>query len=121
LLEALDAVLTTLDIRDGDLADVCQNVRWQADLFRSRKLERLSKRVVPPSERFVEAFAAREVTTGDYPKLIAGLLPALKEAAAALKSEELAEAVRAMQDVSAAKKLQRRHWEYLNLLADLVG
>lgn len=121
-LEGVDAILTTVDVRDGDLADVCQNVRWQADLFRLKKLSGLNsgKRVITSSEKFVAAFAAHKVTTDDYPKLIADLLPALGEAAKALKSDALAQHVVAMREAADTKALQRRHWEFLDVLADLV-
>jgi len=122
LLEAFDAILTTVDIREGDLADVSQNVRWQAELFGSRKLSGLTarKRVITRSEEFVEAFAARKVTVDDYPKLMAGLLSGLRQAGKTLKSDELVQQVAAMRDARNAKTLQRRHWEYLDTLADLV-
>ena len=122
-LEALDALLTTVDIREGDLADVAQNFRWQADLFRSRRLAnvRNAKQVVARSERFVEAFAARDVTTEDYAKAMAELLPALTAAAKTLKSDALVQQADAMRDVADAKALQRRHWEYLDTLADLIA
>jgi len=121
-LEAVDAILTTVDVREGDLADVCQNLRWQADLFRSKKLSGLNsrKRVISSSEKFVASFASRKVTTDDYPKLIADLLPALREAAKALKSDVLAQEIVAMRDAADAKALQRRHWELLDTLAELV-
>ena len=122
-LEGIDALLTTLDLREGDLADVCQNLRWQADLFRSKKLSGLNsgKRVISRSEKFVDSFAARKVTVDDYPKLMSELLPGLREAGKALKSDALIEHATAIRDASDPKTLQRRHWEYLDTLADLVA
>jgi hypothetical protein len=121
-LEGLDAALTTLDIRDGDLADVCQNLRWQSDLFRSNKLSGVSsaKRVIARSEKFVDAFAAHEVTADDYPELMKKLLPALREAGKTMKSDALVDQVSAIRDAADPKALQRRHWEYLDTLAGLV-
>ena len=121
-LEGLDALLTTLDIREGDLSDVCQNVRWQAELFRARKLSGLNagKRVITRSERFVDDFAARKTTVESYPALIKELLPGLREAAKALRSDALAERAKALADEPDPKTLQRRHWEYLDTLSDLV-
>jgi hypothetical protein len=121
-LEGVDAALTTLDIREGDLADVCQNLRWQADLFGSRKLASLSsaKRVISRSTKFVDAFAAREVTADDYPELMKALLPALRGAGKTLKSDALIDQVSAIRDAADPKALQRRHWEYLDTLAGLV-
>jgi hypothetical protein len=121
-LEGLDALLTTLDIREGDLSDVCQNVRWQAELFRAQKLSGLNsgKRVITRSERFVDDFAARKTTVERYPALVKELLPGLREAAKALRSDALAERAKALADEPDPKKLQRRHWEYLDTLSDLV-
>jgi hypothetical protein len=121
-LEGVDAALTTLDMREGDLADVCQNFRWQMDLFRSKKLAGLSssKRVISRSEKFVDAFAAHEATADNYPELMKKLLPALREAGKTMKSDALIDQVSAIRDAADPKALQRRHWEYLDTLADLV-
>ena len=118
-LEGVDAALTTIDMGEGDLADVCQNLRWQAELFRSRKLSRQSsaKRVVSGSEEFVDAFAAHKASADDYPELMSKLLPALSEAGKTLKSEALAERAGAMRDITDPEALQRRHWEYLDTLS----
>lgn len=121
-VEGLDALLTTLDIREGDLADVCQNVRWQAELFRARKLSGVNagRRVISRSEKFVDAFAARKATVDDYPKLMTDLLSGLREATKVLKSDALAERAKAIGEAPDPKTLQRRHWEYLDTLAELV-
>ena len=123
-LESADSLLTTLDKRDGDLGDVCQNLRWQAELFGTKRLAKVAsaKRVVALSERFVGAFGERKVTVDDYPPLIKSLVPALKAAATALKSDPLARHVGPITDaLHDAKALQRRHWEYLDTLAGIVG
>jgi hypothetical protein len=123
-LESVDSLLTTLDRRDGDLGDVCQNLRWQAELFGTRRLARVAsaKRVVALSEKFVDAFGERNVTVADYPALMKSLVPALKAAATALKSDPLAKQVGPIADaLHDAKALQRRHWEYLDTLAGIVG
>jgi hypothetical protein len=121
-LEGLDALLTTLDIRDGDLSDVCQNLRWQAELFGARELSGLNsrKRVISRSEKFCEAFAARQTTVDDYPKLMTDVLSGLREAAKALRNKTLAEQAEAIKGIEDPKTLQRRHWEYLDTLAGLV-
>jgi hypothetical protein len=121
-LEGLDALLTTLDIREGDLADVCQNVRWQAELFRAKKLSGVNagRRVVARSEKFVDAFAARKASVDDYAKLMADVFTGLREAAKVLKSKTLAEQANAVRAAGDPKMLQRRHWEYLDTLAGLV-
>jgi hypothetical protein len=77
--------------------------------------------VISRSEKFVDSFAARKVTVDDYPKLMSELLPGLREAGKALKSDALIEQATAIRDASDPKTLQRRHWEYLDTLADLVA
>jgi hypothetical protein len=121
-LESLDALATTLDIRAGDLADVSQNLRWQAELFGSEQLAQVKnvERLIKRSLAFVDAFAARKATTDEYPKLIGDLLPVLREAAKVLQSEPLLEQAGALAEAPDAKTLQRRHWEYLDTLSGLV-
>lgn len=122
-LEAVDSALTTLEKEDGDLADVCQMLRWQAELFRTETLAGLpsARRIAARSEKFVDAFAARKMTAADYPELMVRVLVGLKEAAAALKSEQLAEELGAIRDaLQEPKTLQRRHRAYLSTLADLL-
>ena len=122
-LEGVDAALTTADIRTGDLADICQNVRWQAELFRTKKLgsSAPAKRVATRSDTFVAGFSARKVTAADYPKHVAGVLSTLTAAAKTLKSDALAKRAAALRGVTDPKRLQRLHWEYLDTLAELVG
>jgi len=124
LLEAIDSILTTLDKRQGDLADICQNLRWQIELFSSKRLSglRSTRRLLTESAKFVENFATRKVSARGYPGLMKGLLGALNDAATLLKSDPMAKGVDAIRDAKGdAKTLQRRHWEYLAVLADLVA
>lgn len=124
LLEGIDSLLTTLDKHQGDLADICQNLRWQVVLFSGKKLSRLpsARKLVERSNKFVEGFAARQVSASDYPALMDQTLGALKGAAVALKDKPLTELVGAIvETLRDAKALQRRHWEYLVALAALLG
>ena len=101
-----------------------QNLRWQAALFGTKHLANVpsAKRVVALSEKFVGAFGERKATVADYPALMKSLVPALKAAATALKSDPLAQRVGPITDaLHDAKALQRRHWEYLDTLAGIVG
>lgn len=123
LLEGLDALLTSLDIADGDLADVCQNLRWQAQLFAHRRLARLrpAPLLVKQSLEFVEAFGLRKVGSGDYPEFLRRSLDALRQAAELLRSAPLVERVKGLERAPAdAKVLQRRHWEYLRDLSGVL-
>jgi hypothetical protein len=124
ILEAIDSALTAMDLAGGDLGDICQNLRWQAALFGSRRLARLpsAKRVIGESLEFVDAFGLRKVTPSDYRNALRSMLVGLREAAEALRDQDLAEmadAIREERDDD-PKALQRRHREYLaRLAADL--
>jgi hypothetical protein len=115
-LESLDAVLTSLDRQAGDLGDVCQNLRWQAELFAQKRLVRLpaAHRVVRESLAFVTAFGDRKVTFRDYPEAMRAMLDGLREAVDALRNRDLPSLLEAIENaLDDPKALQRRHWEYL--------
>lgn len=115
-LEGADALLTTLDKLDGDTADICQNLRWQAYLLATTKLAKLRGAHVLVTEalEFTERFGARQLTTSDFPRLVARMVDGFKSVAESLKSRALVERADAMDAAGKnAKTLQRRHWEYL--------
>lgn len=121
LLEGLDMLVTTAQKGRGDLADVCQTVRWQADLFRSPELIRIpnARRLIKLSDAFVGDFPIRRVDSGDYPVLVRAVLPVLRAAAEASGSDTLPERVEALAEaLGDPQATQLRHREYL---ADLAG
>ncbi|TXL73694.1 hypothetical protein FHP25_20000 [Vineibacter terrae] len=123
LVESIDSLLTTADKNEGDLADICQNLRWQAALFSGRRLSRLksANALVRQSVRFVDDFAARAVTASEYPALMKRSLAALKEATVSLKDKQLTALFDALANgLGNARTLQRRHWEFLLALAARV-
>ena len=74
LLNALDAQLTQIQLRDGDPADILQMVRWQHELFRRQPaLSKLScaKDLVASSSDFLHARESRKLTNSAYPELLA--------------------------------------------------
>ncbi|HET9519944.1 MAG TPA: hypothetical protein VFO73_02740 [Candidatus Limnocylindrales bacterium] len=124
LLEAIDSALTSLDTLSGVPADICQNLRWQVELFRLEKLNQLPSvdRLLRESLAFVSQFETRDVTVKDYPRAMQSVLDGLREAADALDDRTLMsrfESVAA--DLDDPKSLQRSHWEYLARLSTLVS
>jgi hypothetical protein len=74
LLNALDAQLTQIQLRDGDPADILQMVRWQQELFRRQPaLLKLScaKDVVASSSYFLRERDRGKLTNSVYPDLLA--------------------------------------------------
>ena len=115
LLERFDALLTMLAKRGGDPADVAQNARWQAELLEQKQLigVRGAKGQAHACREFDDKFAARKVSTADYPGLVKGLIPTLRAAAKKLGGRELAAAVAALDPGSEVAALQRLHREVL--------
>jgi hypothetical protein len=122
-LEAIDALVTMRQKARGDLADVCQNLRWQADLFGSGTLANLkrSDRVVRVSLAFVKDFAARRIDVTAYPRLVRTTLPVLRAAAKAVTSEVALQRVRQLADsLDDPLTVQLHHHEYLIALSDSI-
>ncbi len=120
LLEGVDALLTSADKRQGDLAEICHTLRWQAALLADRRFARLpaAQKVARESLEFVDAFAARQLKAADYPALVKRTSDVLKQVASLLRSAPLLERVKAMDAaLPDARLLQRRHWEFLNAAA----
>ena len=83
LEHALDAYLTYYDKQLGDTADIAQNMRWQADLFRSLPALRSlagAKEVVRTSLEFDSGYSHRRLSGRDYPAYVGRLLPILERA-----------------------------------------
>ena len=74
LLNALDAQLSQVQLRDGDPADILQMVRWQQELFRRQPaLAKLScaAELISSSSRFLRDRESRKLTNAAYPELLA--------------------------------------------------
>ena len=115
LLERFDASLTMLAKRRGDPADVAQNARWQAELLEQKQLVgmRGAKVQAQACREFDRLFAARKVSTSDYPGLVKDLVPTLRAAAKKLAARDLSAAVAALDPGSEVVALQRLHREVL--------
>ena len=74
------------------------------------------------SKAFVAAFGERRATTNQYSDLVIRLLEGLEETPKTLRSKVLAKQVAEIQNsVRNPKTLQRKHWDYLVTLADLLA
>jgi len=122
VLERIDAALTMLAKQAGDVADVAQNARWQAELLATDQLSGLrgAKAQAQACTDFDEAYAARNASSANYPALVEGLMPVLRSAVRKLQDADLTAAVAALDPAADATTLQARHREVLVRLNALV-
>lgn len=118
LLHTLDALLTTHEKSQGDVADILLNVGWQADLYTrldSPKFK-LAGSVVSTSRSFIADYEARRIVSQDYPSFIRELLPAFRETAVqvARRGKVLGKSVTDMErSLDSPAALQRAHRRFL--------
>jgi hypothetical protein len=127
LLNRLDSYLTMRQLAQGDVADILQNVRWQADLYRrTRQLSGVTctPSLLEASNQFIAAYGERKVGNKDYPELIRSLLKCFRETAATPSGTRLRLGV----DVTAMERsgddlvrLQKAHREFLLKLDGLAS
>jgi hypothetical protein len=118
-LNDLDAVLTSLQLADGDTADILQNVRWQYDLFRRVKE---SDRVRAASQDFIAAYTIRKAHNDDYPKLLASLLNSYRQTARQLQADgSLQQKIDDLErHLNSPRAAQKAHRAFLLALQDIV-
>jgi hypothetical protein len=119
LLNRLDAAQTMGQKRDGDIADIPQTVRWQAELF-GRFGRPGAAEVVKRSDAFLVAFEARKVGVEGYAPLLAQLRKPFEQAAARDASGGLNKLLEAMTAAKDPTALQRVHRAFL-LELDRLG
>lgn len=115
LVHGLDAFLSMLQKRVGDIADINQNVRWQAELFEEAADSLgpgVAAEVVERSNRFIAAFDARRLGTADFPQLIGDLLTAFRHtevpaAAIGVRVDHLIAEMKRQKDPATLQKLHR--------------
>jgi hypothetical protein len=115
-LERIDSHLTMLQLRQGDRADVLQNVRWQQDVLSRLKREASAARksIDELCEEFIQAWEGRKASARDYPTLVRRLLPLLEKLASELKDEPLKSLLNSLAAGGAeSQALQRLHREAL--------
>ena len=127
LLNKLDALATMAQKEQGDTADILQMVQWGIETFRETPAfqgKAFTADILRKSEAFVRSFQARKAKDGDYPDLIKGLLPGLREAAAELPGgkDGLESALGELgQNSGSPKALEKAYRDYLLKLSDLTG
>lgn len=119
---AVDAFLTYLDKKRGDVADVAQNMRWQSDLLSSvervGRIEGVSE-LIRRSEQFDRGYASGRFSVEDYATAVERSLPVLVRINESLDlnaDEALAQIQESLADPQA---LQRAHREFLLRLETL--
>jgi hypothetical protein len=118
-LNDLDAVLTSLQLADGDTADILQNVRWQYDLFRRVKE---NERVRLASQDFIKAYTVRKAHNDDYPKLLMSLLDSYRQTARQLQADgPLQQKIDDIErHLDSPRAAQKAHRAFLLALQDIV-
>ena len=115
----LDAFETQLQLAQGDLADILQNVRWQLDLYtRQATLNRLkcAAELRNASQDFIRAYGERRINNQQYSKLIESLADCFSETArnAAFANLGLGREVEEMKKtLGNLQALQKTHRNYL--------
>jgi hypothetical protein len=120
-LQKLDAFITMRQKAQGDDADILQMVRWQQRLYSRQPLEALegAGQIVEESERFVDAYQAREIGNDEYPRLIHSLLDTFRQTSEV--GIDLEKDTTAMQQcMESPAGLQKAHREYLLKLQYLL-
>src|SRR5262249_56054673 len=76
LLNRTDSWLTMVQLEQGDVADILQNVRWQRTLFYTDvRLQKLAchREVIARSEAFIAGYGRRRLTNAHFPALLPDL------------------------------------------------
>lgn len=123
-LERLDAHLTMRWLRNGDRADVLQNVRWQQDVLPKLKgdVTESRRRIDEICGAFIQAWDARRAGARDFPALVRSLLAPLDRLAGELDDATLKARVSALAGGgSDPATLQRLHREALLTLLGHAG
>jgi hypothetical protein len=107
-LNDLDAVLTAVQLADGDPADILQNVRWQEALFRGVKG---GGAVVAASREFIDGYTRRRLSNDDYPHFLKAQTDELRRAVA---GKDLAGAIEEIErHLDSPRAAQKAHRAFL--------
>jgi hypothetical protein len=123
-LERIDSHLTMLRLRNGDRADILQNVRWQQDVLSRLRGEASDARksIHGLCGEFIRAWEGRKAGTRDYPALVGRLLPPLQKLAGELQDEYLKKLLSSLAGAAAdLETLQRQHREALLQMQTYAG
>jgi ABC-type transporter Mla subunit MlaD len=112
----------------GDPADILQNVRWQHRLYdQTPQLGELAcaNALLDQSAQFIDSYGSGSAADQDYPQLLGGLLPCLRQTAQALhragvELDTFVDDIQtALQVPQALATLQNTHHAYLTTLQTL--
>ncbi len=122
LEHAVDAHLTYIDLARGNLADVAQNMRWQADLFSTVPLLASfngAPSLVDSSYRFARDWSAQAVGIEDYSTAIGSILSILWAADHELGLGQIATLMAIESSLGHPQQLQHAHRNFLLALEAL--
>ncbi len=119
----MDAFLSMLDKRNGDIADILQNILWQKELFVNKKeiknLEGISN-LINATNEFEARYRTRKFSLNDFSDLIRKFIPLYKVVDKKIPRLELAADIGKMQSaINDPKMLQKVHSDFLFKLESL--
>jgi hypothetical protein len=126
ILHKLDAFLTMLQKKDGDAADILQNVRWQKELYSkipALKEMKISYLLIEKSQKFIDDYSRHKIYNEDFPNLIRELLEIFEITAKELSKEKinLEKEIKEMKDnLKSPAALQKANRNYLLKLQSLL-
>ncbi|MGQ1785087.1 hypothetical protein [Saccharicrinis sp. GN24d3] len=121
----MDAFLTYLDKKNGDVADILQNMYWQLELYKSIKVLKEmdgSKELIKQSDKFYQAFNTNQANYRDYSELINNLMDVYRKTAEVVEPFRinLTKELRAMNSsLRNPQHLQKAHYDLLIKLNSL--
>jgi len=115
-LQKLDSYITYLDKKNGDVADIIQNIKWQIKAYQSNKsLLKIKgfKNMIAASNEFIKGYSSRKLTEKDYEIYIQQTIPFFKKTAEALPKLNLTKEIKQMSLTKSPKGLQKVHYTFL--------
>jgi hypothetical protein len=127
LLNGIDAHLTFLQLKKGNIADILQTIYLQREIFSKLNADQVNetvKNLIVTSEEFISLFEKRELKTKDYPQKVKEMIPGLETFAENMDSpnrDRLIDSIKLMKEnLNDATGLQGAHIKFLLMLRDVV-
>ena len=119
----MDAFLSMLDKRNGDLADILQNILWQKELFVNvKEIKNLEgiRNLVDATNEFEAKYETRNFSTNDFSEFINKFIPLYNAVDKKIPRLDLAADISKMQKAEKdPKMLQKVHSDFLFKLEGL--
>ncbi len=121
----MDAFLTYIDKKNGDVADILQNIRWQIDLYQTVNLIKNIdgvEQLIERSNEFHKAFITNKANYNNYSEVISSQMSVFKETAEVVEQEQidLTKELRALRSsLNNPQHLQKAHYNFLIKLNSL--